>query len=305
MVVVMFVLSVAVFSLLYLSPGGPEYALLGDTPPSPEAIHAIRLKYHLDDPLPVQYGRWISGAVRFDFGDSILTGEPVTSVILEHWSVSLALGVYAFVLTLGVGVSLGVLSALKQGSAIDQAAVSLSVIGTGTPAFYTSIVLIYLFGVVLRWFPVYGMGEDWFTDLWHLTLPAIALALTGMALAIRITRAATITTLQQDYVGFARSRGLSEVRVLFAYEIRNALGPVATAGGIIFSRLIVGAVLVEVTFALPGLGNLLVSSVMDKDIPVVQGTVVFVGAVIVIVNLCVDFLYMAIDPRVRFERVAA
>lgn len=303
LIALLFVVSVAVFALLYVSPGGVEQILLGDAPATPTAVAAVRNEYHLNDPLPQQYGIWLSGAVKLNFGHSIRTGEPVLPMILQHLQLTLVLVIYGFIIAMTLGVLLGILASIKKETPLDRAVVGVSVIGVSSPAFVTSILLLYCFGILIPWFPVFGAGTGFTDELWHLTLPAIALALTVMALVIKLTRAAMITSLEQDYVASARARGLSPWRVVFGYALRNALNPIVTAGGLIFNRILFGTVLVEVAFALPGAGSLLVDSVNFKDIPVVQALGLFTAVIVILVNLLVDVLYLFIDPRLRFERV--
>jgi peptide/nickel transport system permease protein len=179
--------------------------------------------------------------------------------------------------------------------------VGFSVVGISAPAFATGILLLYVFAVRLGWFPVFGQGSGVANRVWHLALPATALGLTGMGLFLRLTRAGTAAALEQDYVAFARARGVARGRILRAYVLRNALVPIVTAGGLILAYLIAGAVLVEVTFALPGVGSLLVDSITAKDIPVVQGLAMLIAFTVVVINLLIDLLYLAIDPRIGFE----
>jgi peptide/nickel transport system permease protein len=304
LVLLLLIISFFVFALLYLAPGSPEQMLIGDRPSSPETIQAIKEQYHLSDPFIVQYGRWLNGAVRLDFGNSIRTNEPVLSGILDRAGLTFFLGGFAFLIAMGLGVPLGVLAAMKRQRAIDRGVVGLSVIGVSAPAFATGILLLYVFAVVLGWFPVFGQGSGFADRLWHLTLPAIALALTGMALVLKLTRAGMIGALEQDFVAFARARGLPARKVLLSYAFRNALVPIVTAGGLILGLMLSGAVLVEVTFALPGVGSLLVTSVTFGDIPMVQGLAMLIAIVIVLVNLLTDVIYLFVDPRIRFGRAA-
>jgi peptide/nickel transport system permease protein len=183
---------------------------------------------------------------------------------------------------------------------LDRLLVAVSVMGVSAPAFASGILLLYLFGVVLDFFPVFGAGRGFVDRLWHLTLPAIALALSAMALIVKVTRAALIEELDRDYVAFARARGLSFRRVLFGYALRNALVSVVTASGLVLIYMLTGAVLVEVTFSLPGVGSLLVDAVQGLDIPLVQGLVIVLAVFIVVVHLVIDILYRLIDPRIRF-----
>jgi peptide/nickel transport system permease protein len=238
--------------------------------------------------------------VRFDFGRSIRTEEPVWNDISARLGLSVFLGVYATLIALLVGVPLGILAAVRQRRLADRAAVAFGVAGVSTPAFVSGVAFLYLFAVLLDWFPVLGAGSGFFDRLYHLTLPAIALALTVMALILKLTRAAMIGALEQDYVLFARARGAPERTVVFTYALRNALVPIVTAAGAVLGSVIAGAVLVEVAFTLPGIGSLLVESIDAKDIPTVQGLIVVLAVVIIAVNLLTDLVYLALDPRIRF-----
>ncbi len=298
-------ISAVIFSLLYLAPGSVEQMLLGDQPMSPDVVRAVRAQYHLDEPLPVQYAIWLGAAARLDFGNSIRTNEPVADALARRSPVTAELIAYGFVIAMGAGIGLGLLAGLRRATAIDRAVVALSVVGISSPAFVSGLVLLYVFGVLLPIFPIFGQGDGVLGQLWHLTLPALALALTGMALVIKLTRAAVIEALGKDYVVFARARGLSGPRVLGAYVLRNSLVAIVTAGGVIFSRLLFATVLVEVTFALPGLGSLLIDSVNFKDMPVVQGLCLLFAALVIAVNIVVDLAYVCIDPRIGFGRAAA
>lgn len=300
---VLLVLSFGVFLLLHLVPGGPEHALLAGRPATTEVLNNIREKYGLNDPLLVQYWHWLTGALRLDFGRSILTGQPVTQAIGDRVGLSAELGLYAFLLTICVGLPLGVVGALRRNTTLDQSIVGVSVAGVSAPAFVTGIVLIYVFGVAVEWFPTFGPGQGFANRVWHLTLPALALALGSLALIVKVTRAALIEELDKDYIAFARARGLSGNRVILRYGLRNALVPITTAAGLVLVQVITGAVLVEITFSLPGVGSLLVDSVHSVDIPMLQGIVVFIAIFIVVLHLVIDVLYAVIDPRVRFGRV--
>ena len=299
------VISFVVFSLLYAAPGSPEQILLGARPSSPEAIEAIREEYNLNDPFLVQYGKWARNAVAFDFGRSIRTNEPVVDAIADSFVLTLQLGGLAFVITIGLGVPLGVLAAVRRRTSTDRGIVALSVVGVSAPAFATGVLLLYVFAVRLDWFPVFGEGSGVVDRVHHLALPALALALTGMGLVLKLTRTAMIGALEQDYVTFARARGIPRRRVLTGYALRNALVPIVTAGGLLLAYMLAGTVLVEVTFALPGLGSLLVESVRTLDVPMVQALAILIVTVVVVVNLFTDLLYIAIDPRISFARTRA
>lgn len=302
--VLLAILSVAIFGLLYASPGSAEQVLLAGRVANAETRENIRERYNLDESLPTQYTMWVKDAVQLDFGESIRTGEPVFTAIKDRGRLSLQLGAYGFTLAFVAGIGLGILAAVRNRSGIDRAVVSFSVVGASSPAFVTGVFLLYVFAVLLGWFPVFGQGEGLADQLWHLTLPALTLALGGAALLIRFTRAGMITALDQDYVTFARARGLSERRVLLGYALRNAMIPVVTATTVLLAAMLTGAVLVEVTFALPGLGALLVDSVAYKDVLMVQGLTMLLAAVAILTNLLTDILYVFADPRIRYTRVA-
>ncbi len=305
LVVLLAIISVVVFALLYLAPGSPEQVLLGARPSTPETIAAIRAEYHLDDPFYVQYAKWARGALQLDFGRSIRTNEPVLDGIKERLTLTLQLGLFAFALTMLLGIPLGMIAAVRKRTSLDRGIVALSVVGVSAPSFATGILLLYVFAVKFGWFPVFGQGTGFGGRLHHLALPAFALALTGIGLVLKLTRTAVIGALDQDYVTFARSRGISPGRVLRAYALRNALVPIVTAGGLLLAYMLAGTVLVEVTFALPGLGSLLVDSVRTLDLPMVQALAILVAVIVVVVNLLADLLYVAIDPRITFTKAKA
>lgn len=288
------VLSVITYALLALAPGGPEKALLGSRPSTPETIAAIRAQFMLDEPFPVRYWNWLSHALSGDFGTSVTARQPVLSMISDRVSVTATLAALAIVITLCVGIPAGLAAGLRRGKRLDKGITFISLIFLSFPSFALGLVLLYGFAVMLGWFPVYGTG-----DLSHFALPAFALALGPAAVLVRQTRAAALDVGNQDYVTFARARGLDRTRILGKYTLRNAALPVLTVAGLIAAGYLTGAVFVEQTFSLPGLGSLLVQAVNQKDIPVVQALVLFGGAVVIIANLLVDMAYIVVDPRVR------
>ncbi len=298
-------ISLGVFALVNLAPGDPARSLLGSRQASPETLATIREQYNLDEPFVVQYLIWLRQVLTWDLGRSIQGNELVTSMIWQRLPLTIFLGLYGSLIALGIGIPLGVIAAYRHGSEVDRGVVTIGVIGVSAPAFATGIFLLYVFGVYLGWFPIFGQGEGFFGHLWHLTLPAIALGFTVMGLVIKITRAAMLEELQKDYVAFARARGLASRRITTSYVLRNALIPVVTAAGLIVVGLLTGAVLVEVTFGLPGLGSLLVSAVSYRDFPVIQGVVLILAIFIVLMHIGIDVLYTVIDPRIRFGRVEA
>jgi peptide/nickel transport system permease protein len=303
LVAVVLVVSFLVFAMIYAAPGSVEHTLLGPRPATPEAIAAIHSQYHLDDPLYQQYAIWLGHAVRLDFGRSLVSNQPVIDKIGSSLPLSLELAAGGFLVALVGGVGLGVLAAIKRGSATDQTAVLGGVIGISTPAFVTGIALLYVFGYVLNWFPIYGAGSGVLDRAWHLVLPALALGLTELGVLLRLTRASMIAALQQDAIVFARARGLPSWRVNLTYGLRTALIPITTGAGLVLPVMLAGAVLVEVAFSLPGVGRLLVDSVNGKDVPTIQGLTILIAVVVGVVNLALDLLYLRIDPRIDFGKV--
>lgn len=301
-VALLIVVSFGVFSLIYIAPGSTIRILIGPRPATPQLIHHLEAEYHLDKPFFVQYLYYAKGVLKLNFGTSIATSQPVSEVIGSAVPITLFLGIFAFVLTLVVGVGIGMIAAVKQRTSIDRGIVGLSVFGVSTPAFAAGFLLLYIFSVKLGWFPIFGAGSGFTDRLWHLALPAVALAISGSALVVKLTRAGMINALDQDFVTFARARGLAQRRVLFGYALRNALVPVISSGGIILAYVLTGAVLVEVTFNIPGLGSTLISAVDVKDVPVIQAVALLFAAVIISVNLLTDILYMGVDPRIRMGR---
>ena len=298
-------ISLIVFALIHIAPGDPVRTLLGTKQATPEALAAIRARYNLDDPFLVQYGKWVFQVLQGDLGRSIAGNRKVVNIIAERLSLSLFLAAMSAVLVLVCGIGLGALAALRQGSWVDRMAVTFGVMGISSPAFVVGIFLLYVFGVLLGWFPTYGAGEGVLDRFWHLVLPTVALTFSVMAIVIKVTRAAMIEVLSKDYVTFARARGLSGRHILFRYVLRNALIPVTTAAGLVIVSLIAGSIFVEVTFALPGLGTLTIDAVSKRDIPLIQGTTLVFSLFVVLANLTVDILYTLIDPRIRFEGVKA
>jgi peptide/nickel transport system permease protein len=301
--VVLVAVSFLVFSLLYIAPGSPEQLLLGNSKTiDPVTLRAVRHEYHLDGPFLLRYVHWAESALRLDFGKSIRTGETVRAGIAQRLSLTAQVAGIGFVLTILVGLPLGVLAAVRRTKLVDRGVVFFSIVGLSAPAFATGILLLYLFAVRAGWFPAYGQGTGFLDRLHHLVLPGVALALTATGLVVKITRASFVDELDKDYVTFARARGIAPHRVLFGFVLRNAATPIVTAAGLILAYMLAGSVLVEVTFALPGIGALLVDSVNAKDIPMVQGLAMLIAAMVVLINLAVDFVYPLIDPRIVFGK---
>lgn len=246
-----------------------------------------------------QYLAWLQDAVTLDFGVSLTTRQSVTTEIVDRLGVTLFLGGYAFLIALLVGIPLGVLAAIKRGTGWDRLAVMISIVGVSAPAFVTGLVLLYLLGV--RWpvFPTYGAGDGFLERATHLTLPAVALAFTALGLIVKFTRSALSSTLEQDYVAFARARGVREREVVLRYGLRNAALPMITAIGLILIGMLSGSVLVEQTFSLPGVGRRVVEAVTTSDVPMVQGLALLVAATVAAISLLIDLAYFAASPELR------
>lgn len=295
--------TIVVFLLLSLVPGGPVAALIGEHATNTQTVDALRAKYHLDQPLYRQYFYWVGNVLHGDLGRSIFTSEPVVSAIKSRLGVTLTLNIAGIVVTLVVGVVTGTIAAVRRGRMLDRLVVGTNTLLSSAPAFVLAIVALYVFALKLKLFPLFGTGNGGTADrLWHLTLPALVMAIGPLAFVTKITRAAMLDELDRDHVAFARARGLSQTRIVIRYGLRNALIPIITASGLLLISLLTGTVFVESVFGLPGLGGLLVSSINNTDIPVIQGIVLMVAIWIILANILIDFLYVVVDPRVSFGR---
>lgn len=303
---VLFASSVVIFGMLHLAPGDPATVLLGGHP-TQSAIDNIRHKYELDKPLPVQYTHWVRRVLHGNFGESVSARDTVWNVIRPRLETTVLLTTFAAILMVLLGVPIGILSAVFRNGAIDVAATAGSLAFAAIPAYVVGLGLIVVFGVELQWFPTLGGGEGGGITgrLDHLTLPAIALSLSAFALVSRVTRSSMIGALESEHVEGARIRGFSERRVVLKHGLRSALVPVVTIAGVQTGYLLAGAILVEYTFGLNGIGRLLVLSVQNKDYAVVQAIALLITAAFLVISLAVDLLYGVIDPRVRLVRRGA
>ncbi|MFI6283401.1 ABC transporter permease [Streptomyces sp. NPDC051018] len=298
LVLLMLATSFIVFSAMYLAPGSPESFLARGNSVTADTLQAIRDQYRLDDPFFERYLAWLGGIVTGDFGQSLQFRQPVGDLIASRLTTTGFLVAYSFVLILASGIVIGVIAAVKRGKA-DSAAIIATTVAMGTPAFVMAIGLTSLFAVTLGWFPAFGAGEGFLGRLRHLTLPAVALALSSAALVARATRSSMLAELGREYVETARVRGIPERRIIWRHAFRNALVPVVTLAGLVVSGLLVTTTLVETAFGLNGMGSLLVQSVNSKDFPVTQAIVLIIVGVFALCNLLVDLIYPLVDPRVR------
>jgi peptide/nickel transport system permease protein len=294
--------TVVVFLLASLIPGGPIAALLAGKSTDTATIEAMKARLHLNEPLYMQYANWLGGVLHGDFGTSITSGQPVANAIGERIGLTLTLNLTGVILCLLVGVGLGLWAAVRRGSAVDRFVVALALLLSSAPPFVLAIAGLFVLAYQFGWFPMFGAGKGGLDTAWHLVLPALIVSIAPLGFVVKLTRASLIDQLDQDYITFLRARGIPFRRVLFTHAFRNALVPILTTAGLLFIGLLTGTVFVETVFGLPGLGRLLVSAVQFSDFPVIQGIVLLVAAWIVFTNLVVDTLYAIVDPRVEFGR---
>jgi peptide/nickel transport system permease protein len=297
-------ISFVVFALVKLAPGDPVRILLGSKPATEDTLNAIRERYNLNDPFLVQYGKWIWSVLQGDLGRSIQGNRRISSIIASRMDVTLFLAAMSATIVLVGGIGLGMLAAFRRNSWVDRTVVMLGVVGISSPAFVIGIFLLYLFGVVLQWFPVYGEGDGFLDRFLHLVLPAFSLSFSVMAIIIKITRASMIDEMDKDYVVFARARGIAPSRIVSHYILRNALVPIITAAGLVLVGLVAGSIYVEVTFSLSGFGSLTFEAVEGRNLPLIQATALIFSVIVVVANLLIDIIYVLIDPRIRFGAVA-
>ncbi|MFD9373455.1 ABC transporter permease [Streptomyces sp. NPDC060020] len=289
--------SFVVFGAMYLAPGSPASFLLAGRSASPEALASINAQYHLDDPFLTRYLRWLGDVLQGDFGRSITYRTDVSRLLADRLPVTLLLITMALVVVVAVGLLLGRTAAVR-GGATDSAILVTTTFAVGTPSFVAAVLLQGLFAVQLGWFPSSGAGESLADMLWHLALPAVALALYLIGMLARVTRSAMLEALDSEHVTVARSRGVPERQVIRRHVFRNSLGTVLTTGGLIVSTLLVCTILVETAFSIGGIGQLLELSTTTKDFPTVQAISLIIVALFMIVNLLVDLLLPLVDPRV-------
>jgi peptide/nickel transport system permease protein len=296
-VLVLFGVSVLVFSVIHLVPGDVTMAILGRQRVSEEKVAELREQLGLNDPLHVQYGRYLSNALRGDLGKSIRTNMPVSQAIAEQLPSTVALAASALVVALAIGLIVGLLAALRHGTWFDTFVMGLSVSGLSIPTFWMGLLLILLFSVKLKLFPSISNGSS-FRDLF---LPALTLGLPEAAVVARMVRASMLDVLNKDYIITARAKGLPERAVVLKHALRNALIPVVTFVGLQMAYLLGGATIVETMFARQGIGRLAVQSIFSRDYPMVQGVVLVTAAIYVVINTLTDITYVYLNPRIRLK----
>ena len=286
---------VVAFLLLYVAPGDPVQAMVGERADE-ETIARLRKELHLDEPLPKQFALYVGGIAKGDLGNSYITRRPIVRDIAERFPKTLQLAGAAMLLAVVVGVSLGVLSARNPGGWIDRFGLGLAYLGVSFPVFWVGLLLILLFAVTLHWLPPSGFGGPR-----YLILPAIALGMRSIAFLARMTRSAMLESLSSDFVRTARAKGLSERVVVMRHALRNALIPVITVLGLDFGAYLTGSILTETVFSWPGIGRYVVTAIGKRDLPAISGSVLFLSVVFVLVNLITDLLYAKADPRVSYD----
>lgn len=296
--------SIIVFSFIHLIPGDPARVMLGDQA-TPEQVEILRESMGLNRPLYIQYVRWIGGVLRGDFGTSIFFHQPVLEIIIDRAETSVLIAVFSMVLIILIGVPIGILSAVRYNSWLDQFFSGLSMFFASIPTFWLGLNLMILFSVVLGWLPSSGFPSivksgDWM-NLRYLILPCITLAAPNSALIIRLTRSSMLDISNADYVKTARAKGLSERTVNIRHIFRNSLISVVSALGFTFIGLVSKTVVTETVFSLPGIGRLVVESVLRRDYPTIQGIILIIAFVYMIINLIVDLSYAVLDPRIRYS----
>jgi peptide/nickel transport system permease protein len=304
MVVVMLLVAALVFFITRLAPGDPAAVMLGEQATAAD-IAQLRSTYGLDKPLPVQFALWLGQLSTGNLGQSIFLQRPVTQALWERAEPTLFLTLFSIVIAALIGIPCGIASAVWRGKAVDQLLSGFAMLGASVPSFWLGLVLMQLFAVGLGWFPVAGYGDPGvplFDRLHHLVLPAIVLGMVNSALILRFTRASMLDVLGEDHIRTARAKGAGEARVILHHALRNALIPLITVLGLTFALLIGGAIVTETVFGLPGVGNLVVSAVLRRDYPVIQGALLVIAALYVLINLATDLLYLAVDPRVAYWR---
>lgn len=306
--------SILVFLLVHLTPGDPVRIMLGEQA-RPADVERLNALYGFDQPLPVQYFKWLGNALSGNLGQSIRSQVPVTELLAERLPATIELAIASLVLALVIGIPLGVLAAVKRNTIFDITSMLISLFGVAAPNFWLGLLLLTTIAINISWIPIFGRGPSviegfstlfstgsftgLFDALRYLLLPSLALGASIMALITRLTRSSLLEVIRLDYVRTATAKGLHPARVIFRHALRNALMPVVTVVGVQFGSLLGGAIVTEVVFAWPGLGRLIVDSISQRDFPVVQGSILMLATIFVFANLLVDLSYSLLNPRIR------
>ena len=300
---VMGMVALIVFLLLHLTPGDPAAVLAGDQA-TLQDIESIRRRLGLDRPLYEQFGLWVWSLVRGDLGTSLYSNLPVAQLIGQRLEPTLLLTVMTMVIAIVLAIPIGMLAAWKAGTLIDRCVMALSVLGFSVPIFVVGYALIYVFSIILGWFPVQGYKSLEQGGLWpalhSLVMPSFALGLVYIALVARITRASVLEVLSEDFIRTARAKGVGTVRLLMVHALRNAAVPIVTVIGIGFALVISGVVVTETVFNIPGLGRMVVDAILNRDYPVIQAMIMLFSGAYVVINVLIDVAYCLLDPRIRY-----
>ncbi len=284
------------FALMYLLPGDPASAMLAKSGASAEQIAALRRDMGLDQPFHIQYLYYLGNILEGDLGRSIVSQEPVLSLLLSRLPVTLELVIAALVLAIPIGAWLGIAAAVNKGRWSDRAVIFFSALGVSTPSFWLALMAVMIFSVSLGWLPAFGSGS-----YRHLVLPAAVMAVGAIGTVARTARTSMLEVLSQDYIRTAWAKGLGRTAVLYRHALRNALIPIVTIIGLQFGWLVSGSVIIESVFSRQGIGQLLIASIIERDFPVVQGAVLLSAVLYVMLNLLVDIIYAFVDPRIRYD----
>ena len=287
-----------VFFILNLAPGDPAAIILGDQATA-EALEMKREELGLNDPLLVRYGNYMLGVLKGDLGTSYKNSISVWDQVIERFPNTAILAVCGIFIALVIGIPVGILSAKKQYSALDNVSMVLALVGVSMPNFWSGLLLVMLFSLTLGWLPSQGMGDGFIPLLKSLVLPSFTLGINSCAMVARMTRSSMLEVIRQDYIYTARAKGVDEKKITTRHMLRNALIPIITAVGLQFGTLLGGAMLAETGFSWPGLGRLMVDSIKSRDIPMVLGCVIFLATMFTVVNLLVDIIYAFVDPRIK------
>ncbi|HSW58754.1 MAG TPA: ABC transporter permease [Dehalococcoidales bacterium] len=305
-VVILFLVTVMVFFGMRLLPGDPILLLVTSVEAeglSIEAYEKLRKEHGLDRPMVVQYIDWLGGVVQGDLGNSILRRTPVIDEIMQRIPITLHLGATAYIIGLLVGIPAGTICAVRRGKLIDTIITVLANIGITVPVFWLGIMLIYLFSLELGWLPVQGYTSP-FVDFWRSTkqiiLPVFCMSVWGVASLTRQTRSSMLEVMNQDYIRTARAKGLTESMIIIKHAMKNGLIPILTLAGMGLAMIIAGSVIIEMVFNIPGIGRLLIGSIINKDYPYVEAIVLIIAATVLLINLLVDLAYGWLDPRIRY-----
>jgi peptide/nickel transport system permease protein len=301
--IVLLIVSFLSFSLIHVMPGDPAATMLG-LDARPEQIQELRHELWLDRPFIVQYGHWLGNVLQGDLGNSLMYKDPINGIFAQRLPVTLYLSLWAFILSTGLGIFLGIVCAVRRGSALDQLVSVAANVGIAIPVFWLGILSIYYFGLKLGWLPLQGWTspfDNFILSTKQAILPVIMLAIPGIAVLTRQTRSSMLEVVRQDYIRTAYSKGLRERVIIFRHALKNSMIPVITLLGLQVRVLVGGSVLVETVFNIPGMGRLLVTGAFNKDFLVVQAGVLLIGTIVCLANLLVDISYGWLDPRIRFQ----